>query len=195
MPAVLKRIEEARARGLDVTANQYPYTRASNDLDSCLPLWVREGSQRPDARAAEGPGAARAHQGARWTTPTPTGWENQWYGSGGGDGVMVASVLNRDLRKYEGMTLTEIGRAMGKDPRDALMDLVIADQGQTRRASSASWRRRTCGRRSPHPLVSIDTDSGARAEDGPLSESRSHPRAWGTFAADSRASTCATRNC
>ena len=32
-----------------------------------------------------------------------------------------------------------------------------------------------------HPLVSIDTDSGARAEDGPLSESKSHPRAWGTF--------------
>ena len=32
-----------------------------------------------------------------------------------------------------------------------------------------------------HPLVSIDTDSGAMAEDGPLSDTRSHPRAWGTF--------------
>ena len=32
-----------------------------------------------------------------------------------------------------------------------------------------------------HPLVSFDTDSGARAEDGPLAESKSHPRAWGTF--------------
>src|SRR5690349_19033594 len=43
MPEVLRRIEAARARGLDVTANQYPYTRASNGLDSCLPLWSREG--------------------------------------------------------------------------------------------------------------------------------------------------------
>src|SRR5438067_1526346 len=43
MPEVLRRIEAARARGLDVTANQYPYTRASNGLSSCLPLWVREG--------------------------------------------------------------------------------------------------------------------------------------------------------
>jgi N-acyl-D-aspartate/D-glutamate deacylase len=43
MPEVLQRIEAARARGLDVSANQYPYTRASNGLDSCLPLWVREG--------------------------------------------------------------------------------------------------------------------------------------------------------
>ncbi len=43
MPEVLKRIEAARARGLDVTADQYPYDRASNGLDACLPLWVREG--------------------------------------------------------------------------------------------------------------------------------------------------------
>ena len=43
MADVLPTIEAARARGLDVTANQYPYTRASNGLDSCLPIWAREG--------------------------------------------------------------------------------------------------------------------------------------------------------
>ena len=43
MAEVLRRLEAARARGLDVTADQYPYTRASNGLSSCLPLWVREG--------------------------------------------------------------------------------------------------------------------------------------------------------
>src|SRR5207253_11008297 len=43
MPEVLRRIEAARARGIDVTANQYPYTRASNGLDSCLPPRSREG--------------------------------------------------------------------------------------------------------------------------------------------------------
>jgi dihydroorotase/N-acyl-D-amino-acid deacylase len=43
MPAALARLEAARAQGLDVTADIYPYTRASNGLDACLPLWVREG--------------------------------------------------------------------------------------------------------------------------------------------------------
>src|SRR5262249_60685803 len=43
MPDVLRRIESARARGRDVSANQYPYTRAQNGLDSCLPIWAREG--------------------------------------------------------------------------------------------------------------------------------------------------------
>src|SRR4029079_8723849 len=41
MPEVLRRLESARERGLDMTADQYPYTRASNGLSSCLPLWVR----------------------------------------------------------------------------------------------------------------------------------------------------------
>jgi len=180
MPAVLRRLEEARSRGLDVTANQYPYTRASNDLDSCLPTWVREGSDdQMVARLKDT--ALRPRIKSEMDDAGATGWENQWYGSGGGDGVMVASVLNAELRKYEGMTLTQVGKAMGKDPRDALMDLVIADHGQT--ACIISIMAEADVRAAlAHPLVSIDTDSGAKAEDGPLSESRSHPRAWGTFA-------------
>jgi len=177
---VLKRIEEARRRGLDITANQYPYTRASNDLDSCLPTWVREGSNDQMIARLKDP-AMRERIKAEMDDSASTAWENQWYGSGGGDGVMVASVLNADLRKYEGRTLAQIGREEGKDPRDALMDLVIAARGQTaciiRIMDEADVRAALA-----HPLVSIDTDSGAKAEDGPLSESRSHPRAWGTFA-------------
>jgi dihydroorotase/N-acyl-D-amino-acid deacylase len=180
MSAVLQRIEDARARGLDVTANQYPYTRASNDLDSCLPTWVREGTNEQMLSRLKDP-ALHERIKTEMNDANATGWENQWYGSGGGDGVMVASVLNPELRKYEGMTLTEIGRVTGRDPRDALIELVIADQGQT--ACIISIMTESDVRAAlAHPLVSIDTDSGAKAEDGPLSESRSHPRAWGTFA-------------
>src|SRR5256885_15399029 len=93
---------------------------------------------------------------------------------------MLSSVLNPELRKYEGMTLTEIGKAMGKDPRDAVLDLVIADKGESSVITSimdeddvrAALR---------HPLVGVGTDSGAKATDGKLSESKSHPRAWGSF--------------
>jgi N-acyl-D-amino-acid deacylase len=180
MPAVLRRIEEARARGLDITANQYPYTRASNDLDSCLPTWVREGTDDQMVARLKDP-KLRARIKAEMDDAKATGWENQWYGSGGADGVMVASVLNADLRTYEGMTLAQVGKAMGKDPRDALMDLVIADHGQTACITSIMTEADVRAALA-HPLVSIDTDSGAKAEDGPLSESRSHPRAWGTFA-------------
>ena len=112
--------------------------------------------------------------------PNITEWENQWYGAGGGAGVMVSSVLNPDLRKYEGKTLDEIGREEGKDPREALLDIVLADRGETS-CIIAIMDEADVRAALAHPLVSIDTDSGARAEDGPLSESKSHPRAWGTF--------------
>jgi N-acyl-D-amino-acid deacylase len=179
MDEVLRRIDAARARGLDITADQYPYTRASNGLSSCLPLWVREGGlDKMLARlndAAERDRIRRDMDDAAATT-----WENQWYGSGGGAGVMISSVLNVNLRKYEGMTLAEIGKAMGKDPRDAVMDLVVADRDETSVITSimdeADVRAAL-----KHPLVGVGTDSGAQAEDGRLSESKSHPRAWGSF--------------
>jgi dihydroorotase/N-acyl-D-amino-acid deacylase len=179
MPEVLRRIEAARSRGLDVSANQYPYTRASNGLDACLPLWVREGGLEKMLARLNDPGQ-RERIRKDMDDANATTWENQWYGSGGGDGVMVSTVLNPALRKYEGMTLTEIGKAMGKDPRDAVMDLVVADKGESSVIISIMTEDdvRTALK---HPLVGVGTDSGAKAEDGKLSESKSHPRAWGSF--------------
>ena len=179
MAEVLRRIESARQRGLDVTANQYPYDRASNGLDACLPLWVREGGLEKMMARLKDP-AQRDRIKRDMEEPSPQTWENQWYGSNGGDGVMLSTVLNPELRKYEGMTLTAIGKAMGKDPRDAVMDLVIADRGESSVIISIMTEEdvRTALR---HPLVGIGSDSPAKAEDGKLSESKSHPRAWGTF--------------
>ena len=179
MPEVLRRIEAARSRGLDVSAYQYPYTRASNGLDACLPLWVREGGLEKMLARLNDP-AQRERIRKDMDDANATTWENQWYGSGGGEGVMVSTVLNPALRKYEGMTLTEIGKAMGKDPRDAVMDLVVADKGESQVIISIMTEDdvRTALK---HPLVGVGTDSGAKSEDGKLSESKSHPRAWGSF--------------
>ena len=179
MPEVLRRIDAARARGLDVTANQYPYTRASNGLDSCLPLWAREGGFEKTLPRLTDP-VTRERIKKDMDDPNAATWENQWYGANGGDGVMLSSVLNRDLAKYEGMTITQIARAMGKDPRDAVIDLVIADRAESSVITSIMDEDdvRTALK---HPLVGVGTDSGAQAEEGRLSESKSHPRAWGSF--------------
>src|SRR5256712_464707 len=179
MAEVLRRLEAARARGLDVTANQYPYDRASNGLDACLPLWVREGGLDKMLARLKDP-ATRERIKRDMDDTHATTWENQWQGAGGGDGVMLSSVLNPELRKYEGQTLSQIGKSMGKDARDAVMDLVIADRGESSVIISIMNEEdvRTALR---HPLVGIGTDSGAQAEDGRLSESKSHPRAWGSF--------------
>ena len=179
MPEVLSRIHAARARGLDITANQYPYTRASNGLDACLPLWAREGGTDKMIARLNDP-AQRERIKKDMDDPNPAAWENQWYGSGGGDGVMISSVIKPELRKYEGQTLTEIGKTMGKDPRDAVMDLVVADRAQASVIISIMTED-DVEAALKDPLVAVGTDSGARAEDGRLSENKSHPRGWGSF--------------
>jgi N-acyl-D-amino-acid deacylase len=178
MPEVLRRLEAARAKGLRVSANIYPYNRASNGLDACLPIWVREGGTDAMLKRLADP-ATRARV-KRDMDDANAPFENQWYGSGGAAGVMLSSVLDPSLRKYEGMSFAEIGKAMGKDPRDAAIDLVIADKAESSVIISI-MRDDDVVAAMKTPWVSFDTDSGARAEDGPLSASKSHPRAWGTF--------------
>ena len=157
----------------------YPYDRASNGLDACLPLWAREGGLEPMLQRLKDP-ALRERIKRDMDDANAKDWENQWYGSGGGGGVMLSTVLDPALRKWEGKNLAEIGKEMGKDPRDAVMDLVIADRGETSVIISI-MREDDVRMALAHPMVAIGTDSGARAEDGPFSESKSHPRAWGSF--------------
>jgi N-acyl-D-amino-acid deacylase len=177
MPEILKTIEDARARGIDVAANQYPWNRASNGLDACLPPWVREGGH--DAllkRLADAKTRARVKADMDQDTKD---WENQWRGAGGAEGVMVAEVLSPKLKKYEGKTIAEIAAAEKKDPRDVVIDIVVADRANAYciisimdekdvRAALAS------------PIVSFCTDSQAKATDGPFGSETSHPRGWGS---------------
>ncbi|HQR45036.1 MAG TPA: D-aminoacylase [Thermoanaerobaculia bacterium] len=179
MPAVLARLEAARAEGLDVAANQYPWAAASNGLDACLPPWVREGGADKLVARLKDP-AVRERVKREMAEDSGT-WENQWYGSGGAAGVLVAAVLRPELKAYEGKTLEEIGRAEGKDPRDALIDLVVADRGAANGIIyimdegdvRAALRSR---------LVAFCTDTGAAATDGIYAEEKSHPRGWASTA-------------
>src|SRR5215470_5745178 len=179
MPEVLKKIEAARARGIDVAANMYPYTRGSNGLDANLPPWVREGGrEKLLSRLADPANRERVKQDmARQTND----WENQYLGAGGAEGVLVAEVLDPKLKPYEGKTIAAIAAAEKKDPRDALLDIVIADRANASCIMSIMDEKdvRTA---LAHSLTSFGTDSPAKATDGPLSHETSHPRGWGSAA-------------
>jgi N-acyl-D-amino-acid deacylase len=175
MPHVLQRLLAARAEGLDVSADQYPWTAGENGLDANLPLWVREGGPDKLVERLADP-AVRARVRAELHRDDRT-WENQYQCAGGGKGILIATVINQALKKYEGKTVAEIAKAEGKDEVDVLMDLVAADRAHTAniifimddRDVRAALR---------HPLVSLCTDSGAEAVDGIFGQEKSHPRAW-----------------
>ena len=179
MPAVLERIRAARAEGIDVAANQYPYTAGSNGLDACLPPWIREGGR--DALLKRLADPAQRERAKKDMLEDSDAWSNQYLGSGGPDRVLVASVVNTSLKKYEGKTIAQIAADEKKDPRDALIDIVVADRSNT--ACIIFIMDETDVRTAlQSPLVAFGTDSGAGAIDGIFSQEKSHPRGWASTA-------------
>lgn len=178
MPEVLRLIEAARERGLDITANQYPYIASSTALVSCLPPWALEGGpEKMLARLKDPSARERIKKDIRSDS---TDWENMFAGSDGGKGVLIASTGTKELQRYEGKTIAEVARIQGKDELETLLDFILEDRGRTgaiyfvmneddvRAALAKRW-------------IAVGSDNGARATDGPLAGSKSHPRGYGTF--------------
>ena len=178
MPEVLARIAAGRDRGLQISADVYPYIAGSTALSACLPPWALEGGSEKMLARLRDP-QIRERLKKEITTDSKE-WENIYLGSGGPSGVLIGAVVNRDLEATQGKRLSEIAAEQKKDPLDALFDLILADHGQTGAIyfmmSEADLRAAMRA-----PFVSFCTDSGARAQDGPLAGSKSHPRGWGSY--------------
>ena len=178
MAHVLARIKQARDRGLDVTADIYPYIAGSTALSACLPPWALEGGT--DKMLARLRDPQTRERLKKEISAEQTEWENIYLGSGGPSGVLIGSVVNRELEPLQGKRISEIAAEQKKDPLDALFDFILADRGQTGAIyfmmSEADMRLAM-----QSPFVSFCTDSGARATDGPLAGSKSHPRGWGSY--------------
>lgn len=178
MPEVLRQISRARAQGLDITADVYPYIAGSTSLSACLPPWALEGGTEKmlerlrDARIRQ--------QMKKEITADSRDWENIYLGSGGAGGVLIGSVVNRELESMQGKRLSQIAEEQGKEPLEALFDLILADHGQTG-AIYFMMSEPDLLAAMKSPFVSFCTDSGARATDGPLSGAKSHPRGWGSY--------------
>jgi N-acyl-D-amino-acid deacylase len=178
MPEVLKKIEDANKQGLKITADIYPYVAGSTALSACLPPWALEGGTEKMLSRLRDRGM-RERLKKEITTDSKE-WENIYLGSGGPGGILIGAVVNRDLEPMQGKRLSEIAAEQKKDPLEALFDFILADHGQTGAIyfmmSEDDMRAALRA-----PFVSICTDSGARATDGPLAGSKSHPRGWGSY--------------
>lgn len=179
MPKIVGMIQAARDAGQDVTADMYPYTAGATALASSLPPWVADGGTKQLLERLKDP-ATRTRIKREMASEHPN-WENLYLGSGGASGVLVSGFVDPDLKKnYDGKTLAQIAQAQGKEPLDALFDLVLADQARTgaiyfiadendlRYGLKQSW-------------TSIGLDANELSLDGPLFEEHTHPRAFGSM--------------
>lgn len=178
MPRVLAKIDSARAAGLDVTADQYPYTRSATSLDASIPQWAHSGGT--DSLIARLQDPATRSRIRREMGGSARGAENFYRGAGGADGILIVGVFQDSLRALQGKTLGEIARARGRDPVETLFDIVIADRGRTD-AVYSSMSERDVQAALKTGWVAVNTDAGGVAPDGPLSARSTHPRAYGSF--------------
>jgi len=171
-------IEATRDRGLDITADQYPYLAGMTSLKQCLPPKYLEGTAEEMVRRLKDP-KARAEVRRAMATGVP-GWENnEVQECGGWHGVMLASCQRPENKQYEGKRMDEVARMMGKDPVETLCDLLIAEHAIPM-AIYFSMSEADVELAMKQPWVGIGSD-GAAVNPGMTFMGRPHPRFYGTF--------------
>jgi dihydroorotase/N-acyl-D-amino-acid deacylase len=120
----LRTIEDARARGLDITANQYPYTAMNHGWSAFFPVWSREGGPAKFAERLQDPAVRERIKSDKdfitWAK------EHGWW-----EGIVMGRAGSEKNRKYEGKRLSEIAKARGDaDPADTCLTLMAEDGGR-----------------------------------------------------------------
>jgi N-acyl-D-amino-acid deacylase len=159
-------IEKARDEGVDVTADQYPYTASSTGLGTVIPNWVHEGG--PLAMVERLKDRAVRERIREEYVETGRAW----------DRIVIARAQKHP--EWSGRTVADLAAAYGKDPLEWSCDALVEhdaevaivhhsmNEDDVRLVMAKEW-------------IAIGSDSRANAPYGPLSFGKPHPRSYGTF--------------
>ncbi len=178
LDAVLQRIEAARAKGQDVSANMYTYTAGATGLDAAMPPWVQEGGYAAWASRLRDP--AVRERVAREMRATQNDWDNLLLGAGP-EKTLLAEFRNPALKPLTGKTLAAVAAERGKSPEETAMDLVIED-GSRVGTIYFLMSEENVRRELRQPWMAFGSDGGAPSAEGVFLQSNPHPRAYGNVA-------------
>jgi N-acyl-D-amino-acid deacylase len=173
--AALRLFETARARGVDVLGDVYPYNAGSTKLDNMMPAWAHDGGiAKLLERLADRATRRRIVEeclidGERWGTVSQGGI--------GFDQVFIATCKRREL---EGLNLAQIARQAGQPPAEVLMNLLLEEKC-TVGMVSFSQSIENVSKVLAHPALMIGSDSIPLYEGEGDRPGKPHPRTYGTF--------------
>jgi N-acyl-D-aspartate/D-glutamate deacylase len=171
LPSIFNLIESAQAQGIDITADRYPYTSSSTDLDAILPAWAFEGGNKEELkRLCDEKSRKRMKEEILQEHPQQDYWER----------IRIASANSSSHQDWEGMSMAEIAEKVGKFPCDLLFDLLWEERLQVG-AIFFSMNETNLKEILKRPYVMIGSDSSVRAHYGVLKKGKPHPRGFGTF--------------
>jgi N-acyl-D-aspartate/D-glutamate deacylase len=185
MDEIVARIDAARARGVNVQSNVYPYTRGNNDLVSIIPPWAHEGGTSALLDRLKDP-AQRARIKAEILKGLP-GWYNHYTAVGGDWARMLISArLSEANARFQGKTMDVVLAERAKaapanaDPLDLFLDFLAEERGSVS-TIYAHHTEADMNLALARPWCSIGSDGSALADTGPLRSGHPHPRSFGTF--------------
>jgi len=169
----LKMIADAKARGLDVDCDSYPYAAGSNPLKNLLPQWVQLGGvpamleRLRETKTRERIRSDIARDGL-----------NNWGRIPSWDCVQIS--ISPHLPQFAGRTIESLAKERGQDPIDTLCDYLADDQGATR-VLVTSISEDDIATIVASPLALVGSDGNCVAPTGTTAQGMPHPRFYGTF--------------
>ena len=175
MPKVIEMIDEARAEGLDVTVDMYPYVAGGTGLSSCLPPWAAA-----EAKLFENLVDPEMRAKIRSEVLNPSGdWEAMG-NEAGPEGVMPVGFERPENQQYIGKRLPEIAEMRGQDWIETIFDLLISEQQRIFTMYFGMSEENTA-LQLQQPWIKISTDAGGVDPAWATERGPTHPRAYGTY--------------
>ena len=166
---VIKRVEEARAEGLKITADIYTYNASSTGLTGVIPTWVQEGGHRAWIERMKDPKVR----------PRLLDDIRKELSEQPPEGILMVGFKTLGMsKKYLAKTVAEAAKMRGQSPEEAIIDMVIEDDHRIQ-CIYFSMSEENIRKKIQLPWVSFCSDAGVYSD---ISKSfRTHPRAFGSF--------------
>jgi N-acyl-D-amino-acid deacylase len=177
--SAIRRIEQARAEGLAITADMYNYIAGGTGLTATMPPALQDGGfGKLHSRLKDK--AIRQQLMRDMNRPTDA-WENFYVAAGSPDHILLVGFKQDSLKKYTGQSLAAIAKMRGATPEETAMDLVVQDSSDID-AIYFLMSEDNIKKQMQLPWISVGSDEGSYTPEGDFLEFNCHPRAYGNFA-------------
>jgi N-acyl-D-aspartate/D-glutamate deacylase len=172
--ALAKMMEGARAEGVDVMYDAYPYTAAGTGLDQLVPTWIQDGGVEAMLARLDDPAtfrkAVESTTNDGWFRGLPFDWTR----------LLITEVGTEGSKRYLGASLQQVADEWGIDGAEVCIELIRRERN---RVGVVMFNRDEADVRYfiVHPLSMIGSDGSSIAPGGPFADTRPHPRFYGTF--------------
>ncbi|MBA1334960.1 MAG: N-acyl-D-amino-acid deacylase [Firmicutes bacterium] len=174
---LFKRIEDAEKEGVEISFDVYPYECGMTALSALMPPWTFEGGVQNLLERLKDKGMReKIKEDCRNGIP---GWQNFAKDAGSWSNITVSTVINESSKCFEGKTIEEIASEQGKEPYDAIFDMLIMENGRIQIVVKM-MQDGDVAQIVAHKKAMYGSDGMSLSTEGILAFGKPHPRAFGT---------------